>query len=310
MPHPFLLERVGEAEGLVIYDGEAADGDFVLRCVAVGHDGEASWSEWCGLPADTTTFVFVEGIDPWVAVVGAEHGQVTIAKQPSAWVITSSGCTDPLVTLIDAAAIPPAAATGVVCVGDEAFLTYGAVFMQPGPVDGGGALLAQGDEGWNSLNNGTSVPCDGYTDGIDRCTTFGAESELFEAASPIPSPDQLPAAEQFVAVRDVTADMQALADQSIDTDGDTDIDRITEQIVDALTDPDAEVAPTVSRHDGVSSDRYTLLVIDVPAMDDSVRSTTSAVWITTGTADIPPTIHRAYAWENCARGVADAETCV
>jgi hypothetical protein len=159
------------------------------------------------------------------------------------------------------------------------------------------------------LTNGTSVPCDGYTDGVDRCATFGVDSELFEAASPIPSPAQLPPAEQFVAVREVTDDMQALADQST-SDGDTDLDRITEQIVDALTEADAEVAPTISRHDGISSNRYTLLVVDVPAMDDSIRSTTSAVWITTGTADTPSTIHRAYTWQNCARGVADAETCV
>jgi hypothetical protein len=306
MPNPFLLERVGEGDDLVVYDGEAADGDFKLRCVAVGRDGESAWSEWCGLPEDTTTFVVVDGIDPWVAVVGPEHGDVTLAKQPSSWVITSSGCTDPLVTLIEAAAIAPAVATAVVCVADEAFLTFGAVFMQPGPIDGGGTLLARGDEGWNIENSGTSVPCEGSTDGVDRCTTFGVESEIYEATSPIPSPDQLAPAEQFVGVRDVTSDVQASADQATDTD----IEAVTEQIVAELTQPDAEVAPTITRHDGISSDRYSLLVVDVPAMDDSIRSTTSAVWITTETPEVPSTIHRAYSWENCARGIADASTCV
>jgi hypothetical protein len=66
----------------------------------------------------------------------------------------------------------------------------------------------------------------------------------------------------------------------------------------------------VARHDGVFFNQYTLLVVDVPALDDSVGSTTWVVWITTETPDVPSTVHRAYAWDNCTRGLADSQTCV
>jgi hypothetical protein len=51
-------------------------------------------------------------------------------------------------------------------------------------------------------------------------------------------------------------------------------------------------------------------VIDVPQLDDSTASVTWAVWITTETPEVPSTVHRAYAWDNCARGVADSGHCV
>ena len=50
--------------------------------------------------------------------------------------------------------------------------------------------------------------------------------------------------------------------------------------------------------------------IDVPTADDSVASTTWVVWITTETPDVPATVHRAYAWDNCTRGLADSQTCI
>ncbi|HZB40049.1 MAG TPA: hypothetical protein VE487_03740 [Ilumatobacter sp.] len=302
MTNPFMLERVGVFGGLVVYDGESVDGDFVLRCVAVGHDGETTWSEWCALPGDSSSFVVVEGINPWVVDVGAEHLDVTMTQMPSEWAVTSSGCVDPLVIMIDAAEVLPAVATSIACAGDEAFITYSSVFMQAGPPDGGGLLLTSGDEGWNAETGGTSIPC--ATDGDDRCARFGVEEELFEATSPIPSPDQLAAQQDYVAVREVTGDARAMATEA------TDLETITEAIVAALAPPDAEVEPAVVRHDGVDFDQYSLLVVDVPAADDSVGSTTWVVWITTETPEVPSNVHRAYAWENCTRGVADSQTCV
>ena len=58
----------------------------------------------------------------------------------------------------------------------------------------------------------------------------------------------------------------------------------------------------MARHDAVYFNQYSLLVVDVPPLDDSVASVTWAVWITTETPDVPSTVHRAYAWNNCARG--------
>jgi hypothetical protein len=307
MSNPFVLERIGTFGDLVVYDGETVDGDFSLRCVAVGKDGATTWSEWCALPGDSATFVVVDGADPWVAEVGIEPGDVALSRHPSTWVVTSSGCVDPLVTLIDAAEIAPAVATGVACAGGEAFLTYSSVYMQPGPVDGGGTLVTQGDEGWNSHGGGTSVACDQFLDGIDRCEQFGVESELFEAASPFPSPAMLPAQTDFVGVRDVTGEMRWILAGLDET---ADIDTISEAILADVTNEDGELEPAMTRYDNVSFNRFSLLVIDVPLADDSVRSTTWTAWITTAVPDEPSSVHRAYAWDNCGRGVADATTCV
>ena len=301
MANPFMLERVGVFGGLVVYDGESVDGDFKLRCVAVGHDGETTWSEWCALPGDSSSFIVVEGINPWVVDVGAEHLDVKMTQMPSDWAVTSSGCVDPIVTLIDAAEIAPAVATSIACAGGDAFMTYSSVYMQPGPPDGGGLLLTNGDEGWNTDGGGTSILCTDCTDGVDRCAEFGVDGELFEATSPIPSPDQLAAQQDYIAVREVTADVQAMAADA------PDIDAITDAIVAALTPPDPEAAPAMTRHDGVYFNQYSLLVVDVPALDDSVGSTTWAVWITTETPELPSTVHRAYAWDNCTRGLADSD---
>jgi hypothetical protein len=127
MTNPFMLERVGVFGGLVVYDGESVDGDFALRCVAVGHEGETSWSEWCALPGDSSSFVVIEGINPWVVDVGIDHLDVTMTQMPSDWAVTSSGCVDPLVTLIDAADLDYAVATAIACAGGEAVLSFSGV---------------------------------------------------------------------------------------------------------------------------------------------------------------------------------------
>jgi hypothetical protein len=304
LANPFGLERVGVFGGLVVYDGESVDGDFSLRCIAVGHEGETSWSEWCALPGDSSSFVVVEDINPWVVDVGAEHLDVTMTQMPSDWAVTSSGCVDPIVTLIDASEIEYAVATSIACAGDEAVVSFSGVYMQPGSGDGLTVLITKGDEGWNRLDYGTALFCSGYEDGVDRCALFGVDEELFEALSPIPSPEHLPAQQNYVAVREVTDDVQSMAADA------TDLDAITEAIVTALTPAETETVPAVARHDSVYFNQYTLLVVDVPQLDDSTASVTWAVWITTETPEVPSAVHRAYAWNNCARGVADSEHCV
>jgi hypothetical protein len=304
MTNPFMLERVGVFGGLVVYDGESVDGDFALRCIAVGHEGDTFWSEWCALPGDSSSFVVVEGINPWVVDVGVEPLDVTMTQMPTDWAVTSSGCVDPIVTLIETADVDAAVATAIACAGGEAVLSFSGVYMQPGSGDGTTVLLAKGDEGWNRIDYGTSLACSGYDDGVDRCALFGVQEELFEALSPVPSPAHLPAQQNYVDVREVTGDVQAMVADAAD------IDAMTEAIVTALTPIDTESAPAVTRNDGVYFNQYTLLVVDVPTSDDSVASITWAVWITTETPEVPSSIHRAYAWDNCARGLADSQTCV
>ena len=76
------------------------------------------------LPGDSSSFVVIEGINPWVVDVGIEHLDVTMTQMPSDWAVTSSGCVDPLVTLIDAADVDSAVATAIACAGDEAVLSF------------------------------------------------------------------------------------------------------------------------------------------------------------------------------------------
>ena len=304
LTNPFMLERVGVFSGLVVYDGESVDGDFALRCIAVGHEGESWWSEWCALPGDSSSFVVVEGINPWVVDVGVEPLDVTMTQMPSDWAVTSSGCVDPLVTLIEAADVDYAVATAIACAGGEAVLSFSGVYMQPGSGDGTIVLLTKGDEGWNRLDYGTSLSCSGYDDGVDRCALFGVDEELFEALSPIPSPTHLPAQQNYIGVREVTSDIAAIGADA------TDLEAITEAVVTALTPTDTESAPAVTRTDGVHFNQYSLLVVDVPTADDSIASTTYAVWITTETPEVPSTVHRAYAWDICTRGLTDSEHCI
>ncbi len=246
----------------------------------------------------------VEGINPWVVDVGVEHLDVTMTQMPSDWTVTSSGCVDPLVSLIEAADVDYAVATAIACAGDEAVMSFSGVYMQPGSGDGTIVLLTKGDEGWNRLDYGTSLSCSGYDDGVDRCAMFGVDEELFEALSPIPSPAHLPAQQNYIAVREVTSEVTALAADA------PDVEAITEAIVTGLTPTDTESAPVATRTDGVAFNQYSLLVVDVPTADDSIASTTYAVWITTEIPEVPSTVHRAYAWDNCTRGLADSEHCV
>ena len=42
-----------------------------------------TWTEWCALPGDSSSFVVVDGIDPWVVDVGAEPATSRSTQQPS-----------------------------------------------------------------------------------------------------------------------------------------------------------------------------------------------------------------------------------
>ena len=71
MTNPFMLERVGAFGGLVVYDGESVDGDFSLRCIAVGHDGD---DDVVGVVRAAGRQQLVRrrstAVDPWVVDVG------------------------------------------------------------------------------------------------------------------------------------------------------------------------------------------------------------------------------------------------
>ena len=178
--------------------------------------------------------------------------------------------------------------------------------MQPGPPDGGGLLLTNGDEGWNTDGGGTSILCADFTDASTAARSSASTAELFEATSPIPSPDQLAAQQDYVAVREVTSDVRAMAADA----------RRYRRASPTRSSPGSHrptprPTPAVARHDGV------VLQPVQPAGGRRARrsttrsaSTTWAVWITTETPDVPSTVHRAYAWDNCARGLADSQTCV
>lgn len=287
------MTRVVAADMVAVYDGRIDLGEQGVRCVAVVFAGVEGWQEWCGEPGRATAFVALLGIDPWLLEIGADPGDVTAARQPPPWALPTNGCGAPIATLAGTAMLGPAVTTGVVCVPGEAFLTYSSVFLQDGPADGGGVLLVEGDEGWNSTGGGTSIDCAGWDDGVDRCELFGVEFELFEASLPVPPSSVLPPSTDVVAVRDETAAVRAWVADATEP---AEIDAI---VVAELVDPTAEAPATESRAPGLSSGRLDLLVVDVPQLDDSIGSSSYAVWISTEGGGVV----RATAWETCARGV-------
>lgn len=301
---PFVMRPAATTDDLVAYDGVSDDGSFAFRCVAVFRAGERSWREWCNEPGFAGSFVIVDGIDPWLVDVGAEIGDVTLTRQPFDWAIASSGCDQPIVSIATAAALGPSTVAGILCVDTEALLTYSAVFLQPGPADGGLALLSNGAEGWNLVNSGTSLDCDGYADGIDRCTIFGVDGELF-GSLPMPSAGLAAAQALAIQVTDSTAAVTGLAANA----GATDVDAIVDAITVSLTPDEPEATPVVTlrRATGWGLDA---LLVEVPALDDSIRATVHHVWLDPGGDGQPAEIVRAFTWGQCARGLAGPDVCI
>ncbi len=299
---PFTLVRVAQVESVSAYDGSIDVTPDGIRCVAVVIDGNDGWHEWCGEGGQATRFLLLDGIDPWLVEVGAVPEDVTLTRHEPTWTLPTNGCTSAVTTLLAAAPTDPAVTTAIVCAPGEAFMSIGSVLLQPGPPDGGGALLVEGDEGWDTLDFGTSIGCGGWPDGVDRCALFNVEFELFEALLPIPPDNMLTLATDLIGLRDETATVAGWIGAETDPAG---IDAI---IVDQLTDPEAEVPPNISRANGVGfGGAMNLLIVEVPAMDDSILSTTWAVWISAGS---PASVVQVFAWETCARGLAAPDLCI
>jgi hypothetical protein len=291
------MQLVTTEGDVAVYDGESAS----LRCVAVVGPADA-YSGWCGPTGQATRFVADRGLTPLLVEVGAAAGDVGVAEREASWGLPSNGCSEPMTTLL--AALDPVAfvVDRVVCVEGEAFVSIASLlFGERRAPDGGGDLLVAGDEGWNGTGGGTSFDCtDPIADGINRCDRFGVEFELFEATLPIPPVSMHATSPEIVGVRDETSTVRGLAGDE------TDPAAIATLITDEVVDPDdaAEAPPTV-RQEPVGD--LTLLVIDVPQLDDSILSTSWAIWID---SDGPRPIVRATAWETCARGLAGPDLCV
>ncbi len=301
---PIPMSRIAQDGDINVYEGLIDQGGFEARCVVIAATGEGAWTEAC-IEADTAfSFVALDGIDPLFIEVGASLRQVTISRQPPTWSLPTNGCTASISTLIAAAELGGAVATGLVCVGDEAFMGYSSVWLQPGPVDGGGLLLVNGTEGWNTDGGGTSISCNQFPDGVDRCVSFDVDDEMFDALLAIPPSDALTANTDIVNVIDETGNVRTWLDGEIDPAA------IEAIILAQLIDPDAEGTPTVRRSDGIQFESANLLQVEVPALDDSIRSTTWAIWISVSPDGFRPPIIRATSWNTCARGLADEVTCV
>ena len=315
---PFALPEPGATSwtvassftGSVTLDLAATDGDIRvydgvadrLRCVGVVGPGDAL-TTWCGDLDTPTVFIADRGLEPVVVELGADVGTVTVAPQADGWTVASNGCSAPMATILGAIDPGSVSVMGVICAGDEAFVGIGTALFGPEIApDGGGVLVAGGDEGWASLSSGTSIDCAGWPDGVDRCALFGVEGELFEALLPIPPVAVLgePSID-VTAVTDRTAEVEDWIGDTTDPD---DIDAIvTEQLV----DPDAEVVATTRRTDELFSDDLQLLIVEIPQFDDSILTETWAIWIDTSGSDTTVT---AFSWSTCARGVTGDGLCV
>jgi hypothetical protein len=300
------MVRAAQVERLSAYDGQIDIAPDGLRCVAIVTEGEEGWNESCSDPGQALQFLLLDGIDTWLAEVGAESGDVTLTRHAPTWTLPTNGCTAPMTSLLASSPTggPGAMAvmTGITCRPGEAFLSIGAVLLQPGPADGGGALFLEGDEGWDTAGFGTSFDCAGWSDGVDRCELYDVEFELFEALLPIPPNSLLTSVTDIVGMFDDTANVAGWVGTE------TDAAAIDALIVAELTDTEAEIPNNVSRANGVGYDSgLNLLIVEVPAMDDSILSTTWAVWIAPGP---PASVVQAFSWSTCARGMAGPDLCI
>jgi hypothetical protein len=292
--------------GLAASDGDIRVYDGVvdaMRCVGVVGPGDAV-TTWCGEADAATGFVADRGLEPVVIELGADVGSASIHPQAAGWTIASNGCSAPMATILAAVAPGARAVTGVICRGNEAFVGIGTTFIGPDLApDGGGALVGAGDEGWIDISGmGTSIGCGGWPDGVDRCALFEVEFELFEALLPLPPVDVLgePSVD-VTAITDRTAEVESWIGDTIDPPAIEAI--VTEQLV----DPDAEVPATTRRADQLGSGRRQLLIVEIPQLDDSVRTETWAVWIGSVEENAGVT---AFSWSTCARGVTGDGLCV
>ncbi len=287
--HPFTLARVAAVDATAVYDGEIDVDGNRIRCLAVVGPDIERWQEWCGEGGTTVRFVALAGITPWHVEAGPDVGAVTLERMEPTWALRASGCTSPFATIAGTVGLRAQVTIGMVCVGNDAFVTFAGVLLQEGGRDGGGALLALGDEGWNVIDGGTAVPCAGLPDGIDRCAPFGVGDDLNEAALPIPSVDLALSSPDSIELRDETATVREWLG------GAADPDTVEGLLVAQLGDPEAEAPVAVRR--AAAGRGLTLIIVDVPAFDDAFLSTSWAVWISEGG------LVRATAWETCARGV-------
>jgi hypothetical protein len=282
------MNIVSNTGDIAVYDG--AEGD--IRCVGVVGPGSA-YTGWCDLFGSDARFVADRGVASLLVEAGVAVGDVTVVEQAPTWSLPSNGCSAPVSVLLAPVQPGPRPVMGLVCAEGEAFVGIGSVFF--GEVispDGGGILIGDGTEGWDTIGGfGTSIDCGGWPDGVDRCALFGVESELFEALLPIPPGDATSPSEGVIEVVDRTDEVRGwLA-------GVTDPAGIEATLRDQLDDPEAEVPARIAWAIGPGA-QLDLLIVEVPQFDDAFRSESWAVWVAGGT------VVRATSWLECARGVS------
>jgi hypothetical protein len=301
----FTLDLATEENGLTLYDGIVGDGP-TLRCVVALAPGITTWNEWCGEPGAPTRFITTNGSDVWLVEIGADVGSVSAAVSPAEGTLTANGCTTPALGLVTAALRGPAVMTSVICVPGEAFVGNSAVFLQPGPADGGGVLAQQAADGtWTSNGGGTASPCDeAIPDGLDRCAPYGLApgQDLFQAVLPIPPLAGSSATSDIIGMRDATADVRGASGAA------TTATDIGNAVAAAFRQDDEDPAPTVQTFGDFAFIGVELAVVEVPAFDDSILKTTYAVWIRVPAAGQP--VAYAFAFDTCARGLAGPDLCI
>jgi hypothetical protein len=302
---PFTLDLATEENGLTLYDGIVGNGP-TLRCVVALAPGITTWNEWCGEPGAPTRFLTTDGTNVWLVEIGANVGSVSASVPPAQGTLTANGCTTPVLGLVTAAFPGPAVMTSAICVPGEAFVGNSAVFLQPGPADGGGILVQQAVDGtWTSNGGGTPYPCEAaLPDELDRCALYGlvAGEDLFQAVLPIPPIGGSSATSDIIGMRDATTDVRAVAGAAATARD------IGNAVAAAFRNPTEDPAPTVQTFGDFAFIGVELAVVEVPAFDDSILKTTYVVWVRVPAAGQP--VAQAFAFETCARGLAGPDLCL
>jgi hypothetical protein len=290
-----LTPVVGDVAGGLQAFEATVDVGVEVRCLAIVKPGADGWTETCRTAdeaeAGTNLLAVIDGAVhhvEWTAELtrivelDADAPDLPEGTIDALW---SNGCLDPVQDVL--APIGPALPLGsqemigaIACEGDLASASFGSVFLQPGPVDGGLVQLERDPAGaWTVVDTGTGIEPE------PRPLPVPPSDELLIRRGPLDLPPT-----------DITERLR----QDI---GETaTVDELLDRLVTAFGQ-EPEFAPLVTVPDQVG---LPLAIVQLVYPDDAVGSGTAAVWWTQAN-DGGYVIDRAFLMDRCSRGQTELD---
>jgi hypothetical protein len=218
-----------------------------VHCLLAVPDDGGGWAETCA-PSPNPWATYIVPDDRGAIVVDATGDSIRLVALGDGAMWTN-GCDDSLVTSLAEAGAHLTMATGVACDGDVAYVSFGPVFVQEGPPDGGLSTYERSSDGvWHNTDSGTGI-------------------------RPAPQPLPIPPAgwapvDEFALTPEIATDEVRAWVEERPGFG------VVDAVVDAVTQPEI-AAPTVT---GPAPD-LELYVVETGLLDDSVGRVRYAIWL-------------------------------